>query len=82
MKPYKAKSLESAQRMVRNLKRQIATRDDLLNQFDYERKLMAQLAADTPQFFSPHVVIEAKRIRDRLLVCVNSVGYSHDPNNA
>ena len=67
MKPYKAKSLISAQAMVRRLRRQIAERDELLTRFDCERRLMARLAAETPQFFNPLVVMEAKQIMDRIL---------------
>ena len=53
--------------MVRRLRRQIKDRDDLLTRFDRERRLMARLAAETPQFFNPLVVMEAKQIRDRIL---------------
>ena len=71
MKPYKAKSLVSAQTMVRRLRRQIAERDELLTRFDSERRLMARLAAETPQFFNPLVVMEAKQIRDHILSLPN-----------
>ena len=67
MKPYKATSLKSAERMVRNLRRQVAAREELLNRFDRERRLMARLAADCPQFYNPLEVAEAKRLRDFLL---------------
>lgn len=53
--------------MVRCLKRQIAQRDDLLNRFDCERKLLAKLAAETPQFYNPIHAMVAKQIRDRIL---------------
>jgi hypothetical protein len=69
---YKAKSLTSAQTLVRRLRRQIAERDDLLTRFDRERRLMARLAAETPQFFNPLVVMEAKQIRDRILGLPNA----------
>jgi len=48
-------------------RRKIAERDELLKRFDYERRLMARLAADTPQFYSPLAVCEAKIIRDYIL---------------
>lgn len=67
MKKYQAKSLAGAEAKVRQLQKQISDRDNLLIQFDKERKLMARLAADTPQFFNPIVVYEAKQIRDRIL---------------
>jgi hypothetical protein len=71
-KPYKAKSLSAAQAAVRRLRRQIAERDELLTRFDRERRLMARLAAETPQFFNPLVAMEAKQIRDRLLGLPNA----------
>jgi len=71
MKPYKAKSLKAAERAVRSLTRQRAERDELLNIFDRERKLLAKLAADTPQFFNPLDVYEAKKIRDLILKQLN-----------
>ncbi len=67
MKPYTAKSLASAQRVVRQLRKQIKERDELLTRFDIERRLLARLAADTPQFSNPMDLWAAKRIRDRIL---------------
>lgn len=67
MKLYKSKSLASAQKRVRQLQRQVADRDELLNQFDRDRRLLAMLAADTPQFFNPLVAMEAKNVRNRIL---------------
>jgi len=67
MKPYRAKSLASAEKMVRRLQRQILERDDLIWIWNRERQLLAKLAADTPQFNNPFVVMEAKQIRDRIL---------------
>lgn len=66
-KPYKAKSLRGAESRVRQLQKQIAVRDELLIRFDYERKMLAKLAAETPQFDNPLVVLEAKQIRDHVL---------------
>lgn len=71
MKPYKAKSLKAAERAVRSLTKQRAERDELLNIFDRERKILAKLAADTPQFFNPIEVMEAKKIRDLILKQLN-----------
>ena len=71
MKPYKAKSLRAAERNVRSLLKQRAERDELLNIFDRERKMLAKLAADTPQFFNPLDVYEAKKIRDLILKQLN-----------
>jgi hypothetical protein len=67
LKPYKSKSLKSAERMVRNLRRQISQRDALLNVFDRDRRLMAKLAAEAPQFSNPITVMEAKKLRDEIL---------------
>lgn len=71
MKPYKSKSLKAAERAVRSLTKQRAERDELLNIFDRERKMLAKLAADTPQFFNPLDVYEAKKIRDLILKQLN-----------
>jgi len=67
MKPYKAKSIKSAERYVRNLRRQVSQCHALLNVFDRDRRLMARLAAETPQFSNPITVMEAKKLRDELL---------------
>ena len=66
-KPYKAKSLKGAQSKVRQLQRQIFERDDLLRRFDNQRRLLAKLASDTPQFFNPLEVMAAKKLRDEIL---------------
>lgn len=66
-KPYQAKSLSGAQYMVRKHRRLISEMHGLLNQFDRERKLLARLAAETPQFSNPLEVYEAQKIRDRIL---------------
>lgn len=67
MKLYKAKSLKNAEKIVRNLRKQIRECLKLLDRFYHERKLMAKLAADSQQFSNPLVVAEAKQIRDRIL---------------
>lgn len=67
MKPYKAKSLKGAERQVRSLRGQLSVCHALLNSFDSDRRLMARLAADTPQFANPITVMEAKKLRDQLL---------------
>lgn len=64
---YRAKSLTGAQARVRQLQKQVEERDKLLIQFDHERRMLAKLSADTPQFFNPLVAMEAKQIRDRIL---------------
>jgi hypothetical protein len=65
---FRATSLKNAERMVRRLQKQVADRDELLERFDRERKLLAKLAADTPQFYNPLHVMEARRIRDSILL--------------
>ncbi len=67
MKAYEAKTISGAQNMVRQLRRQIEERNELLKEFDHQRRLLARLAADSPQFYNPLDVAEAKRIRDKLL---------------
>lgn len=67
MAPYRAKTLSGAQAEVRRLRRQLEECRELLAQFDRERRLMARLAADTPQFSNPLVVWEARKLRDGLL---------------
>lgn len=67
MKPYKAKSLKSAEREVRHLRRLCDRMNDILDQYDRDRLTLAKLAADTPQFFNPLLAMEAKDLRDRIL---------------
>ena len=81
MKPYKAKSLSGAEKRVRQLRKQIKERDSLLHQFDRDRRLMAMLASDTPQFDNPLLVYEAKQIRDRILALPNAAGEPQPPDN-
>lgn len=64
---HKFKSLNGALRRIRELRRHINERDELLDSWSRERKLLAKLAADTPQFYNPLQVAEAKRIRDEIL---------------
>lgn len=64
---YKAKTLSGAQRRVRDLEKLVEKHKELLTRFDAERKLMARLAADTPQFSNPLMVYEAKKTRDEIL---------------
>ena len=67
MKTYTAITLSGAQRRVRELLRQVRDRDNLLDQWARERRLLAMLAAETPQFHNPLVVWEAKMMRDMIL---------------
>ena len=62
------------EREARDLSQQVGGFDRLtdglqvqLNTSRHECKLMAMLAAKTPQFFNPLVAIEAEKIRDRIL---------------
>lgn len=71
-RPYRAKSLTGAQTRVRQLMRQISQRDNLLIKFDYERKILAKLAAETPQFLNPICVMEAKKVRDEIISTFNN----------
>ncbi len=53
--------------MVRNHRKQIAQCHAILDRWSHERKMLAKLAAETPQFFNPFDVMEAKKIRDSIL---------------
>jgi hypothetical protein len=68
MKPYRATSLKSAERLVRSLRRQVAERDALLNLWSEERIMLAKLGDDTAQFSNPLEIVEAKKIRDAILL--------------
>lgn len=67
MATYRAKSLSGAERRVRELLRVNAKTSELLDRYARERRLLAQLAAKTPQFDNPLLVYEAERIRDEIL---------------
>ena len=71
MSKYKAKSLAGAQRRVRQLETQIESWSAVCDQVIKDRNLMAKLAAETPQFFNPLVVMEAKKTRDLILKQLN-----------
>lgn len=64
---YHAKSLKGAEREVRRLRKQVAQVAKIMAQYGYERKLLAMLAAETPQFDNPLVVMEAKKVREAVL---------------
>lgn len=66
-KPYTAKSLKGAEREVRRLRKQNAEQRVTLCRLYEERKLLARLAADEPQFYNPVDVVLAKSMRDRIL---------------
>ena len=71
MSKYKAKSLAGAQRRVRQLETQIESWSAVCDQVIKDRNLMAKLAAETPQFFNPLDVMEAKKTRDLILKQLN-----------
>lgn len=71
---YVAKTLKGAEREVRALRRLVSMlRSDLESEYAIiqrqkrERLTLAKLAAETPQFFNPLDVIEAKKLRDDIL---------------
>ena len=53
--------------MVACLRKQIAERDRLIDRWATERVTLAKLAAETPQFYNPLAVADAKRLRDHIL---------------
>lgn len=71
MHKYKAKTLAGAQRRVRELEVQLNAWREVTDKIARERTMLAKLAADTPQFFNPLDVMEAKQIRDRILKPLN-----------
>jgi hypothetical protein len=64
---YTAKTISGAQARVRNLERIVAKYEEICARLKRERNTMAKLAADTPQFFNPIHVVNAKKLRDRIL---------------
>lgn len=64
---YKPKSLSGATRRVRELERQIAARDQLLDRWKLERRQLAKLAATGPAFSNPLEAMEAEKLRDGIL---------------
>ncbi len=72
MSLYKAKSLKGAQTKVRALQKLVAKQNELLNQFDHERRQLALLAAEKPMFFNPLDVFKARKIRDRVISSVRN----------
>lgn len=52
-KPYQAKSLSGAQAEVRRLRRLLKQRQDLLDRYHDDRRVLARLAAEGPAFFNP-----------------------------
>jgi hypothetical protein len=67
-KPYTSRSLPSAIREVRKYRRLIAAYQRTCTKLDAERNVMAKLAADGPCFFNPLEAMEAKRLRDEVLL--------------
>lgn len=66
-KPYQAKSINGAQRRVRQLQKQLDECHRLLGQFAKERLLLAKLAATGPAFFNPLEAFAAEDVRDKIL---------------
>lgn len=66
-KLYKAKSLASAQRRVRELNRLIEDYRQVVDRFHRERVLLAKLAAKGPAFFNPLEAAAAESVRDEIL---------------
>jgi len=66
-KPYKAKSIKSAQRRVRELQRLFDEAVTALGQYAKDRRNLAKLAAEGPAFFNPIEVAAIKRLRDEIL---------------
>ena len=67
MKLYKAKSLDGAEKRVRELQRQLREASEILERWANERKALAKLAAKGPCFFNPLEAFAAETIRDEIL---------------
>jgi len=72
--PYKAKTISGAERRVRRLEGQLnkltgecVSWESMARRVVEERDILALLAADKPMFDNPILVIEAKKLRDRVL---------------
>lgn len=66
-KRYTARTLAGATRRVRQLEDQICVLDAIARRYRDERRLLAMLAARTPQFDNPLVVMEVEKLRDEIL---------------
>lgn len=66
-KPYVARTITGAQRRVRQLENQVALWRKMHEVAAQERDACALLAAEGPAFKNPLRIIEAKKIRDRVL---------------
>lgn len=66
-KPYRATSLNAAEREVRMLRKQRVETHALLETFARDRLHFAMLASRTPLFDNPLVVMDAEKRRDQLL---------------
>ncbi len=64
---YKAKTISGAQQRVRQLERHLTLVTRLLDEAAKDRRLLARLAAKTPQFSNPIDVWRAEKVRDRVL---------------
>lgn len=62
-----AKSLTYLRRRVRELEKVWRETCDLLEQYSKDRKALALLASDKPEFDNPLVCREAKKRRDEIL---------------
>jgi hypothetical protein len=67
-KKHRFKSIDGAVRAVRRRDRLLHQYRSLANELSLERKLMARLADDTPQFSNPVEIWEAKKLRDKILL--------------
>lgn len=71
---HRYKSIDGAVRRIRELTRSVKDRDDLLKRWSHELKMLAKLASESPQFYNPLDVVEAKRIRDGILNPMQKAG--------
>ena len=66
-KRYTARTLAGATRRVRQLEDQIRVLNEITRRYWNERRLLAMLAAPTPQFDNPLVMMEVEKLRDEIL---------------
>lgn len=67
-RPYTAKSLPSAQRLARYLRKQLDEAHERIARFHQDRLLLAKLAAKGPCFHNPLEAMAAETVRDEILL--------------
>lgn len=64
---YNPRTLPGAVKRIRELVKEIEELKALLVRIKRERRLLAKLASEKPEFFNPFDVAKAQKLRDRIL---------------